>query len=64
MPQQPGDDRPDLAGSDHCSGLARHVEADETIEGKVGVTHAIVRSVDVAVQAEHQREGVLGHGVW
>ena len=56
-------DLADLAGPDQAGGLAVHVEADQTVEGEVHVTHAPVRLRDPPVEGHRERHGVLGHGI-
>ncbi len=63
MPEQSRHDGADLAGADHGSRLARHVESDQSVEREVAVAHAVVGAMDLAVQAEHQRQRVFGDGV-
>ena len=63
VPQQAGDDRTDLAGADHCGGLARHVEPDQPVEREVAVAHAVVGAMDVPVERQDHGQRVLGDGV-
>ena len=50
--------QPDEAG---C--LAIHVEAHQSFQFEVSFSCAIDRTVDLAVEAKHQRDGILGDGM-
>lgn len=63
VPQEARDDHADAAGAHDARRLAREVKADEAREREVAVAHAVVRAVDLAVEAEDQRERVLRDGV-
>ena len=51
----------DLTGADDAGGAAEHVEADQAIEGEVGIPRPLIGLMDAAVQRHHQADGVLGH---
>ena len=40
--------------------FAEHVKADKTIQIEVAVTHPIVGAVDISIERQHERDGVLG----
>ena len=40
-----------------------HVESEQAVQSKVPFTHAIVGAMQLAVEGQHQRDGVLGHGI-
>ncbi len=52
-----------LARADDARRLAVHVEAQQAVQGEVAVARAPRGAVDFAVEREHQRHGVLRHGV-
>ena len=52
-----------LSCANDSNRLAEHVKADETIQIEVAVTHAIVGAVNISIERQHQRDGVLGDGV-
>ena len=51
------------AGHDHRRSLAGEIESDETVEGEVSVVHPVVGTVDLSVERQDERGGVLGHRV-
>lgn len=53
----------DPAGADDAHGPAVQRAAEEPVEGEVGLAHAVVGAVGVAVQRLHQGDGELGHGL-
>jgi hypothetical protein len=63
MPQQPCNDRSDLPRADHRRRLARHVETHQSLEREVPLAHTVVGPMDLAIQRQHERQGVFGHGV-
>ena len=40
-----------------------HVETFQTVQGEVSVARAPSRPVDLAVEGEHQRQGIFGHRI-
>ena len=50
----------DLAGAYDAGGAAMHVEADQPLQGEVGVAGALVGLMDAAVEGHHQAHRVLG----
>ena len=61
--QDLGNDAPDLAGAHDAGGLAVQVEADQAIEREVELAHTVEGAVDLAVESQQQRDGMLGHRV-
>ncbi len=61
--QDLGDDAADLAGADDAGGLAVQVEADQAVEREVQFADAVEGAVNLAIERQQQRDGVLGHGV-
>ena len=53
-----------LSHSHDAGGFSVHVESHQSFQFKVALARAIHRTVDFAVEAEHQRDGVFGHGMW
>lgn len=65
-PEPPHDAREgdaDPARADDAHGPAVQRAAEEAVEGEVGLAHAVVGAVRVAVQRLHQGHGELGHGL-
>ena len=57
------DDGANLAGADDAGGAAVELAAQQAVEGEVALAHAVPGAVDLAVQRQDQRQGVLGDGV-
>ena len=58
------DDRADLARANESDCAAVHVESEEAIEREVAFADSRVRAVNLAVEAQHHRDGVLGDRMW
>lgn len=56
-------DQADLSRPDDADRLPVHVEAKQTVECEIPFAHPIVRAMDLAVQAEDERERMLRDGV-
>ena len=53
----------DLAGAYDAGGAAMHVEADQPLQGEVGVPGALIRLMDAAVEGHHQAHRMFGNGL-
>ena len=58
-----GHDRADLAGADDAHRAAVKVEAQQAFEREVALAHAVGGAVDLAIERQHQADGVLAHGI-
>lgn len=58
-----GDAGADAAGADDPDGFFVHIEAEESVEGEVLLAHALHGAVQLAIQHEHEADGVFGDGV-
>ena len=50
----------DLARADDADGAAVHLETHEPVKREVAISHSVVGAMDLAVQREHQRDGMFG----
>lgn len=57
------EERTNLTRTDDTNGLAVDIKAQETSETEVEFASAVVGTMDVAVEGEHEGSGVLGDGV-
>lgn len=54
---------PDLARADEADGLAVQIEAEQAVEQKVALAHAVVRLVVLAHDGEDHPDCELGDGL-
>ncbi len=55
-----GEDGADAAGPDHADTTAVEVEPEQPVEREVALSHPVVRAVGAPVEAEDERDRVLG----
>ena len=60
--QQTGDELTDAPRSDHARRRSVQTVAQQTVKGEVPVADALVGTMDVAIEGEDERQGVLGDG--
>ena len=53
-------DGANVARANDTEGLARQIEAHQPIQRKVAMPHSLVSKMDLPIEAEQQRESVLG----
>ena len=51
----------DLPGANDANRLAHHVEPDQPVQREIMFTNAVIGAIDLAVEGQQQRHGVLGH---
>ena len=53
----------DFAGAENAGGFAMQIEADQPVEGKIQIAHAVVGARDLAIEREQERDRVLRHRI-